>query len=180
MSHPLVTAPIGRTLFRLAGPTTGLMAVHILVAAIDVYFISRLGTDALAAIALVFPLQMLMMNIAFGGMGGGVASSLARTLGAARRDDARALVLHAVVIAVVLALAFTAFAWTLAPALYGLMGGVGGALRQAVVYSNVWFAGAVLLWIFAVQSSLLRGAGDAATPGLYGVGGALAYMPLVD
>ncbi|SEP21810.1 putative efflux protein, MATE family [Rhodospirillales bacterium URHD0017] len=163
---------------RLAGPTTGLMAIQILVAAIDVYFISRLGTDALAAIALVFPLQMLMMNIAFGGMGGGVASSLARALGSGRHDDARALVLHAGVIAVVLALAFTTFAWTMAPWLYRLMGGVGGALRQAVVYSNLWFAGAVLLWIIAVQSSLLRGAGDAVTPGLYGVGGSLVYMPL--
>lgn len=178
MSHPLVTAPIGRTLLRLAGPTIGLMAVHIVVAAIDVYFVSRLGTDALAAMALVFPLQMLMQNIAFGSIGGGVASSLARALGAGRHDDARALVLHAMVIAMAIALAFTAFAWTVAPRLYGLMGGIGGALEQAVVYSNVWFAGSTLLWIFAVQSSLLRGAGDAATPGIYGVGGALCYVPL--
>jgi Na+-driven multidrug efflux pump len=58
------------------------------------------------------------------------------------------------------------------------MGGVGGALQQAVRYSNVWFAGAALLWIFAMQSSLLRGSGDAATPGLYGFVGSLVYMPL--
>ena len=45
MSHPLVTAPIGRSLLRLAGPTTGLMLVQILVAAVDVYFIGRLGID---------------------------------------------------------------------------------------------------------------------------------------
>jgi Na+-driven multidrug efflux pump len=55
---------------------------------------------------------------------------------------------------------------------------VGGALQQAVLYSNVWFAGAVLLWIFAMQSSLLRGAGDAATPGLYGLVASLLYVPL--
>ena len=80
LSHPLLTAPIGRTLVRLAGPTTGLMMVQILVAAIDVYFIGRLGTDALAAMALVFSFQMLMQNIAFGGIGGSVASALARAL----------------------------------------------------------------------------------------------------
>jgi putative MATE family efflux protein len=178
LSHPLVTAPIGRTLLRLAGPTTGLMAVQILVAAIDVYFIAQLGTDALAAATLVFPLQMLMQNVAFGGIGGGVASSLARALGAVRHDDARALVIHATILGAAFALAFTAFAWTTAPWLYALMGGLGGALQQAVLYSNVWFAGAVLLWIFAVQSSLLRGAGDAATPGLYGIVGSLFYVPL--
>jgi Na+-driven multidrug efflux pump len=64
------------------------MLVQILVAAVDVYFIGRLGIDALAAIALVFPFQMLMMNIAMGGMGGSVAASMARALGAARIDDA--------------------------------------------------------------------------------------------
>lgn len=154
------------------------MAVQILVSGIDVYFIGRLGTDALAAVALVFPFQMLTQNIAFGGIGGSVASSLARALGAARHDDARALVVHAMILAAAFALAFTAFAWTMGPWLYALMGGVGGALQQAVLYSNVWFAGGVLLWAFAIQSSLLRGAGDAATPGLYGLVGSLFYVPL--
>ncbi|MPZ32443.1 MAG: hypothetical protein GEV13_15830 [Rhodospirillales bacterium] len=81
----------------MAGPTTGLMVVQIFVAAIDVYIIGRLGTDALAAIALVFSFQMLMQNIAMGGMGGSVASAMARALGAGRLDDARALVVHALV-----------------------------------------------------------------------------------
>ena len=178
MSHPLLTAPIGRSLLRLAGPTTGLMVVQIVVAAVDVYFIGRLGTDALAAIALVFPFQMLMQNIAFGGMGGSVAASMARALGAGRLDDARALVAHALVLAVAFGLAFTVFAWTMAPSLYALMGGVGGALQAAVAYSHVWFAGAVLLWLFAFLSSLLRGGGDAATPGLYGLASSIVYVPL--
>jgi len=154
------------------------MVVQVLVAAVDVYFIGRLGTDALAAVTLVFPFQMLMMNIAMGGMGGSVASSLARALGAGRRDDARALVAHALVLAVAFGLAFTAFAWTIAPALYRLMGGVGGALQSAVAYSQVWFAGSVLLWLFAFLSSLLRGSGDAATPGLYGLLASMVYVPL--
>jgi MATE family, multidrug efflux pump len=178
VSHPLLTASIGRSLLRLAGPTTGLMVVQIFVAAIDVYFIGRLGTDALAAIALVFPFQMLMMNIAMGGMGGSIASSLARALGAGRLDDARALVVHALLLAVGFGLAFTAFAWTVAPALYRLMGGVGGALQSAVAYSHLWFAGSVLLWLFAFLASLLRGAGDAATPGLYGLVASIIYVPL--
>jgi putative MATE family efflux protein len=178
LSHPLLTAPIGRSLLRLAGPTTGLMLVQVLVAAIDVYFIGRLGTDALAAVTLVFPFQMLMMNIAMGGMGGSVASALARALGAGRHADARALVAHALVLAVAFGLAFTAFAWTIAPALFRLMGGVGGALQAAVAYSQVWFTGSVLLWLFAFLSSLLRGSGDAATPGLYGLVATSVYVPL--
>lgn len=178
MSHPLLTAPIGRSLLRLAGPTTGLMVVQILVAAIDVWLIGRLGTEALAAVALVFPFQMLMQNIAMGGMGGSVASSMARALGAGRLDDARALVVHALVLAAVLGIAFTALAWTIAPALYRLMGGDGGALQAALAYSHVWFAGAVLLWLFAFLASLLRGGGDAVTPGLYGLIASMVYVPM--
>jgi putative MATE family efflux protein len=154
------------------------MMVQILVAAIDVYFIGRLGTDALAAVTLVFPSQMLMMNIAMGGMGGSVGSSLARALGAGRHDDARALVAHALVLALAFGLAFTVFAWTIAPGLYRLMGGVGGALQAAVAYSQVWFAGSVVLWLFAFLASLLRGSGDAATPGLYGLLATIIYVPL--
>ena len=154
------------------------MLVQILVAAIDVYFIGRLGTDALAAIAVVFPFQMMMQNIAFGGMGGSVASSMARALGAGRRDDAGALVVHTLLLAAACGLAFTAFAWLVAPALYALMGGTGGALAAAVAYSRVWFSGAVLLWLFAFLWSLLRGCGDAATPGLYGVVASVVYVPL--
>ena len=48
---------------------------------------------------LVFPGLMLMQMMSAGAMGGGVSSAVARALGAGRRDDADALVLHALVIA---------------------------------------------------------------------------------
>ena len=95
MAHPLLIAPIGRSLFRLAGPTTAVMGVAILVAISEAWFVARIGIEALAGIALVIPFITLMMNMANGGMGGGVASALARALGGGRHEDARALVLHA-------------------------------------------------------------------------------------
>ena len=57
-----------------------------------------LGTDALAGMALVFPGVMLMQMFSAGAMGGGISSAIARALGAGRRDEADALVLHALVI----------------------------------------------------------------------------------
>jgi len=50
-----LTAPIGQSLLRLAGPTTGLMVVQIFVAIAEIWFIARLGADALAGFALVLP-----------------------------------------------------------------------------------------------------------------------------
>ncbi len=178
MSHPLLTAPIGPSLLRLAAPTTALMVMQIFVAIAETWLVGRLGTEALAGFALVFPFVALMLNVANGGMGGAVAAALARALGAGRTDDARALVLHAMIVALAMALLFTAFAWTLAPAVYRLMGGSGEALGQALAFSNLWFAGAVLSWVGCFQSALLRGSGDAATPARYGFITSIAYVLL--
>ncbi len=178
MSHPLLTAPIGRSLLRLAGPTTGLMLVQIFVAVAETWFIARLGADALAGFALVLPFLVLMHNTANGGMGGGVSSALARALGGERLEDARALVLHALVLAAAFGLLFAILAWTIAPSLYRLMGGSGLALERALAFSDVVFGSAVVVWTSAFLAALMRGAGDAVTPGRYGLLMSIAYVPL--
>jgi putative MATE family efflux protein len=179
LSHPLLNAPIGRSLFRLAGPTTAVMVVQIGVAVSEAWVVAQVGIDALAAIALVIPFITLMMNMANGGMGGGVASALARALGGGRAEDAKALLLHALVLAAVMALLFGVFAWTALPSIFQWLGGTGDVLDQALAFSSVWFSGAILLWIQPFLSALLRGAGNAATPSRVGVVMALVYIPLL-
>jgi len=177
VSHPLLSAPIGRSLSRLAGPTTALMLVQILVAIAEVYFVGRLGTDALAANALVIPFSSLMLNIANGAMGGGVAASLARALGASRIDDARAIVVHALALAIVLGLLFTLFDRLFAPTVFGLLGGR-TAVAQALSFSHIFFGSAIAMWASSFLAALLRGSGDSATPSLYGFATSIAYVAL--
>ncbi len=153
------------------------MAVQMLVAVSEAWFVAQVGIDALAGIALVIPFITLMMNMANGGMGGGVASALARALGAGRHDDAKALVLHALVLAAALALVFGLFAWTALPAIFRWLGGRGDVLDQALAFSRVWFSGAIVLWASAFLSALLRGGGNSATPSRIGFVLALAYIP---
>ncbi|MBL0900957.1 MAG: MATE family efflux transporter, partial [Reyranella sp.] len=177
-AHPLLVAPIGASLWKLAAPTTAVMIAQTFVAIAETFIFGRLGTEALAGFALVFPLMMMMTMMAAGGMGGGVAAAMARALGAGRRDDARALVLHSLVLGTALALLFTLLAWTVAPALYRLLGGDGRVLEHALAYSNVLFSGAILIWANFFLSSLLRGGGDAATPGRYMLFSSVAQVPL--
>jgi len=178
VSHPLLTAPIGSSLWRLAAPTTAVMMVQTVVAIAETYFFGRLGTDALAGFALVFPFMMLMQMMAAGGMGGGVASAMARALGGRRIEDARALVLHALVLGIAFAAAFTVLAWTIAPTFYRLLGGSGAALANAETYSHVLFTGSIAIWANFFFSALLRGGGDAATPGRYMLIFSLLQVPL--
>ena len=178
MSHPLLTAPIGRSLLRLAGPTTLVMVAQTFVAIAETYFFGRLGTEALAGFALVFPLMMMMTMMAAGGIGGGVAAAMARALGAGRREDAHALVLHALAIGAGFALVFTTLAWTVAPGLYRLLGGSGASLANAQTYSLVFFTGSAAVWANFILSAILRGGGDAATPGRYMLIFSFVQVPL--
>ena len=178
LSHPLLTAPIGSSLWKLAAPTTAVMIAQTFVAIAETFIFGRLGTDALAGFALVFPFMMMMTMMAAGGMGGGVAAAMARAMGAGRHDDARALVLHALALGTVLAFVFTLLAWTIAPTLYRLLGGEGRSLDHALAYSHVLFSGALLIWANFFLSALLRGGGDAATPGRYMLFSSIAQVPL--
>src|SRR5437763_15933933 len=102
----LLEAPIASTLLRLAMPNMLVMGAQAAAGLVETYFIGKLGTDALAGVALVFPVVMLMQMMSAGAMGGGIASSIARALGAGRRENANALALHALVIALAFGAAF--------------------------------------------------------------------------
>jgi putative MATE family efflux protein len=167
----LLEAPIAATLLRLAAPNVVVIAVQAGLNVLEAVFIGWLGRDALAGVALVFPLIMLMQTMSAGGMGGGVASAIARALGAGRRRDADALVLHAVIIALVFGGAFSAGMLVGGPRVYHAMGGTNGALAAALSYSNVVFAGAIAFWLFNTLGAVLRGAGNMLLPAVVVVGG---------
>lgn len=174
----LLEAPIAPTLLRLGAPNVLVMLAQAGVGLIETYFVGKLGTDALAGMALVFPAVMLMQMTSAGAMGGGIASAIARALGARRRDDADALVLHALLIAAVFALAFMVTVVAGGRWLYTRMGGSGGALDAAMVYSNWVFGGALLVWLFNTLSAVIRGTGNMALPAYVTVAGAVLLLPL--
>jgi len=174
----LLEAPIVPTLLRLAFPNVLVMVAQAAVGLIETYFVGKLGTDALAGMALVFPVVMLMQMTSAGAMGGAIASSIARALGAGRREDADALVLHAFAIAVGFGVVFMLALLFGGRWLFTLMGGSGASLDAALLYSNVVFAGAVLVWIFNSLAAVLRGTGNMAVPANVTVAGVVLLIPL--
>src|SRR5882757_4263506 len=65
-SRMLLEQPIASMIMRLAIPNAAVMAVYVLIGLLEVYFVSRLGLDALAGVAPVFPLVSLVASIAPG------------------------------------------------------------------------------------------------------------------
>ena len=174
----LLTAPILPTLLKLALPTVTVLVAQTAVNIAEAYYVGFLGTDALAGAALVFPIFMLMTMMSNGGLGSGVASSVARAVGAGRRDDADALLFHAVVLAVIFGGAVHARRVARRPVLYRALGGSGGALAAAITYSNYLFAGAIPVWIVNLQAAALRGSGNVKVPALVTLVGAIVTIPV--
>jgi putative MATE family efflux protein len=160
----LLEGSIFPTILRLGAPTVVGSLAQIFAGVMQMYFVGLLGVDALAGVTLVFPCLSLMQFIANGGIGAGVSSAVARSLGAGRRADAEALVLNAVVLAVAIGAAFTAAALLLGPVLYRLLGGSGAALAASLAYSNWVFGASVFVWILSLLVSALIGSGNTTVP----------------
>src|SRR6266566_1865293 len=174
----LLHGPIVSTLLRMAWPNVLVMVAQAATGLIETWFVSKLGTDALAGMALVFPGVMLMQMISAGAMGGGISSAIARALGRGQRDRADALATHAVIIHVALGAVFSGIMLGFGRTIYGALGGAGDELDAAVTYSNVVFAGSVLLWVLNGLASIIRGTGNMLVPALVICVGVVVLVPL--
>ncbi|MCG2658473.1 MAG: MATE family efflux transporter [Hydrogenophaga sp.] len=166
------------TLLRLATPNVmGLFATTIVIG-YDGYILGRVGADALAGIALVFPLSMLMLQMSAGGIGGATTAAVARALGAGRSQDASRLAQQALLLAAALAALFMLVMLGFGRGIFGAMGGRGAALEAALVYSNVLFSGALLIWLTNVLAAVVRGAGNMVLPSVMLLGTSLLHLAL--
>ncbi len=178
MRHAMEHGPVVPTMFRLALPTVSVLVVQTLVSVAETFYVSFLGTTAIAGVSLVFPIVLLMATMSNGGIGGGVSSAVAREIGAGKQKEADALLLHAIVLAGAFGLLFMAGALLLGPDLYRSLGGHGAILATALTYSTFIFAGAVPIWLVNLIASALRGAGDVKVPALVTLAGAAIMIPL--
>jgi putative MATE family efflux protein len=164
--NALVDGPILRTLLWLAWPNIIALSAGTCVVIAETSYIGRLGVEALAAMALVFPFVILTMTMSGGAMGGGVASAVARALGAGDVDRASALAAHALLIGLCFGLAFMAGMLIFGPALLELLGGRGKVLDNAVGYVQIFFGGAAVPWLMNTLAGILRGTGNMKLPSL--------------
>jgi len=174
----LLQGAIVPTLLTMAWPNVLVMTAQASTGLIETWWVSRLGTDALAGMALVFPGFMMMQMLSAGAIGGGISSAVARALGAGRRDDGDALVLHAILVNLGLGVVTSAIFLAFGRPIYAAMGGQGGSLEAALAYSNVVFVGNVLVWLMNALASVIRGTGNMLVPSLAVCLGIVLLVPL--
>jgi putative MATE family efflux protein len=177
-TRTLLEGAIIPTLISMAWPNMLIMLAQSSTGLIETWFVSRLGTDALAGMALVFPSVMLMQMITAGAMGGGISSAIARALGGGRRQEADALVLHALIINIALGALFSGVMLAYGRPIYRALGGSGAELDAALAYSNVVFAGNILLWVMNALASAIRGTGNMLVPAFVTCAGVAFLVPV--
>lgn len=163
----LLALPPMRAVLRLATPTTLVMLLGTAANVLYTYYVSRLGADAIAAVSLVFPLSLLVTTAMVGGLGGGVASAIARALGAGQTGHAAEIAEHAMVLAVGAGLALALAIGLGGPVVFGLMGASGAVRTLAVAFARIVFGGAVVTILGAMLDSVLRGEGNVRVPAVW-------------
>ena len=156
----MLHGPILPTLLRLAAPNVLAMVMTVLVGIAETYYVGRLGTAPLAAMALVFPFAMLTQMMSAGAMGGGVSAAISRALGASDLPRAQTLLQHALLIGIGAGLVYSAIFLIWGPGFYSALGGKDAVLSEAVRYAQVLFAGALFVWLINTLASVVRGTGN--------------------
>ncbi|HRO60606.1 MAG TPA: MATE family efflux transporter [Burkholderiaceae bacterium] len=148
-----------RKIMALAAPTALVALLQVAAQLAEIWLAARQGVAAFAGWAVVLPFAQLMQQMSGGAMGGGVSSSIARALGANRPDEASALVVHALLIALA---ASAVFVVALAVFPYAVLGAIAGPdVAQAAASYSIWLfgGGAVPVWLTNTFASVLRGGG---------------------
>ena len=131
----------------------------------EVFFLGRVGTDALAALGYAFPITITLYAFA-GGIGTGASSVVARAFGAGDRERAAVLITHAHLLVIGVGISVGILFALAASHIATGLGARGDVHAMAVDYLTVFAAGFPLFMVSIAGSMLLRAAGNARSPGV--------------
>jgi len=152
--------PIGRALGLLAIPMMLEMAMEAVFAVVDIAFVSRLGTDAIAAIGLTEALITVLYAVA-GGLGMAVTAMVSRRIGAKDRDAAAHVTGQAIWIGAALAVAIGVSGVIYAADLLRMMGASDGVVAEGQGFMAMLLGGSASIIYLFLLNAAFRGAGDA-------------------
>lgn len=155
--------PIPRLLFTMAVPAICSMTLQAVYNIVDSFFVAQISERALAAVTLVFPIQMLVIAVGIG-TGIGINSLIARRLGEKRFDEANSAATHGFVLAVVNWIVFLLFTLLFSRMFYTAYSDSQDLVEQALAYSNVVTGLSIFLFMQSTCEKVLQATGNMVMP----------------
>ena len=159
-SQDYTEGPVGRAILLLAVPMVLETAMESVFAIVDIFFVSRLGPDAMATVGLTESLLTLIYTVAIG-LSIGVTAMVARRIGEKDSEGAARAAVQAVALGLGIAAAFGVAGAILAPRLLLAMGAEPGVLEVGLPYTRIMLGGNVTVVLLFLINAIFRGAGDA-------------------
>src|SRR5713226_7497338 len=159
--HDYTAGSIGRAIVLLAIPMILEMAMESIFAVVDVFWVSRLGPDAVATVGLTESMLTLVYTAAMG-LSIGVAAVVARRIGEKQPDAAAEAAAQGIGLGLAVAAGVAVLGITLAPRLLGLMGASPAVTAIGTGYTRTMLGGSATVLLLFLINAIFRGAGDAA------------------
>jgi putative MATE family efflux protein len=152
--------PIGRAIMLLAVPMVLEMAMESIFAVVDVFFVGRLGANAVATVGLTESLLTILYARAMG-LGIGATAMVSRRTGERDPDGASRVAVQALALGLALAIGIAIAGVVLAPRLLALMGATPEVVATGTDYARVMLGGNATILLLFLVNAVFRGAGDA-------------------
>ena len=134
---------------------------------VDTIIVGRaVGTQALAAVGTTGPL-MNLVNGFFTGFSSGATVVLAQFYGARDRDGIHKTIHTGIALALVIGAVGTVFGVFAGPAILRLIKTPADCIREASLYTRIYFAGITATTVYNMGSGLLRAMGDSRRPMIF-------------
>jgi putative MATE family efflux protein len=153
--------PIGRAVLLLAVPMVLEMVLESVFAVVDVFWVARLGADAIATVGITESMLALLYAIAIG-LSMGATATVARRIGEKDPDGAARAAVSSIALAIAVAVPIGVTGAFLAPRLLRLMGGSPGLVKTGSGFTAIMLGCNVVILLLFLINAIFRGAGDAA------------------
>lgn len=153
--------PLSKAILLLAIPMVLEMIMESIFAVVDIFFVSKLGADAIATVGITESVLTLIYAIAFG-FAMGTTALVSRRIGEKRAREASVEGYQAIITGVIVSLMIAVPGLVFAKDLLHIMGASPQIVNHYSSYTTIMFGGNVVIMLLFINNAIFRGAGDAA------------------
>ncbi len=153
--------PLGKSIFILAVPMVLEMIMESVFAVVDIFFVSRLGADAVATVGLTESAMTIVYAVGIG-LSMATTALVSRRIGEKKNKEAGLVAFQAIAMGLFVSILIAIPGFIFAKKFLHLMGGTSGIVEEGYWYPAIMFGGNMVIMLLFIINAVLRSSGDAA------------------